>query len=319
MHEKKRSVDPYIEPYLASFDRYGQANFVGFRPIPSLVEVELIIEELLELLFPGRSGEKLESVQQMRLLITTLMQKVGSRLHQQIYLALYHDNPLNLADEQTTPYQQMADQTVAKLFSNLGTLRAMMKEDAQAAYEGDPAATSIRETIICYPGVRAITIHRIAHFLYQQNVPLVPRMLSESIHKQTGIDIHPGASIGRCFFIDHGTGVVIGETTNIGNRVKIYQGVTLGALSFPKDGSGELVRGTKRHPTLEDDVTVYANATLLGDIVVGTNTIIGSSTWIRENVPPNTLVQNTEAKHILRELPPVKKGKKCQKTPISAE
>ena len=195
-----------------------------------------------------------------------------------------------------------------------------MKEDAVSAYEGDPAATSVREILIAYPGVRALTISRIAHFLYIEAVPLVPRMLAETVHKQTGIDIHPGAEIGRCLFIDHGTGVVIGETSQIGNQVKIYQGVTLGALSFPKDQRGEIIRGAKRHPTLQDKVTIYANATLLGDITIGENAVIGSNTWIRNDVPANRLVQNKEPEVIIRKIAVNKvETKECDKKTTQSE
>ena len=301
--------DPYdftrfIDPYLESFERYGQTNFISFRPIPSMIEIESIVEDFMELLFPGRSGRRVLSHDCIRDVVITLMNRIGESLQKQIYLAWYHENPLGLADEETEPYQALAIQVVEKLFEALPSLRKMMKEDSQAAFDGDPAATSIRETILSYPGVRALTIHRISHFLYEENVPLVPRMLSETVHKQTGIDIHPGATIGRCLFIDHGTGVVIGETSVIGNQVKIYQGVTLGALSFPKNACGSLIRGAKRHPTLKDRVTVYANATLLGDITIGENTIVGSNAWIRHDVPANTLVQNEEPKNVMREIMP---------------
>ena len=265
--------------------------------------IEAIIEDFMDLLYPGRSGNEVLNYKRLKETVSQLLNQIGHTLERQIFLAWYHENPLNLADEMTKPYEEMASNVVERLFEALPTMRKMMKEDALAAFEGDPAATSVKEAILSYPGVRALTIHRISHFLYQEKVPLIPRMISEIIHKQTGIDIHPGATIGRCLFIDHGTGVVIGETTIIGNQVKIYQGVTLGALSFPKDACGALIRGTKRHPTLEDRVTIYANATILGDITVGKNTIIGSSAWIREDVPSNVIVQNSEPINKVRELP----------------
>ncbi len=295
-------IEKFIEPYLQSFERFGQANFISFRPIPSMGEVEEIVEDLIELMFPGRSGHTVLTEDCIREVIYNLMDKISKNLEKQIFAAYYHENPLNLVQEDTQTYHKLSQETVLKLLDALPKLRTMMKEDAKAAFEGDPAATSIRETIISYPGVKALTIHRISNFLYKLGTPLLPRMLSETIHKATGIDIHPGASIGRCLFIDHGTGVVIGETSVIGNQVKIYQGVTLGALSFPKDACGVLIRGAKRHPTLEDRVTVYANATILGDITIGENTIIGSNTWIHEDIPKNTLVQLEEPKIILREI-----------------
>ncbi|MEZ6067987.1 MAG: serine O-acetyltransferase EpsC [Planctomycetaceae bacterium] len=177
------------------------------------------------------------------------------------------------------------------MLESLPEIRRMLAHDVQAAFDGDPASIGPDEIIFCYPGLEAITVHRIAHQLYQQQVPLIPRIMSEWSHGQTGIDIHPGARIGPSFFIDHGTGVVIGETTEIEANVKVYQGVTLGALSFPKDGEGNLVRGTKRHPTIEEGVVIYANATVLGgDTIVGHHSVIGASVSLTKSIPPNTVV-----------------------------
>jgi len=176
---------------------------------------------------------------------------------------------------------------VLEVFGELPRLRALLQEDLQAAYDGDPAAESIEEIVFSYPSIEAITCYRIARELAVRRAPLVPRIISEYAHTQTGIDIHPGAKIGKSFFIDHGTGVVIGSTTVIGDNVKIYQGVTLGALSIPRDQCGELIRNSKRHPTIEDDVTIYAGATILGgETVVGRGSIIGGNVWLTESVPP---------------------------------
>jgi serine O-acetyltransferase len=181
----------------------------------------------------------------------------------------------------------------------------MLGADARAAYQGDPACRSIDEVVFCYPGLEAITVHRIAHEMRRMGVPFIPRMMSEWAHKQTGIDIHPGATIGESFFIDHGTGVVIGETCEIGNFVKIYQGVTLGALSFATDDEGNLVRGHKRHPTIGDRVVIYANATVLGGrTIVGHDSVIGSSVWLTHSVEPHTTVTMEKPKLRIRaELP----------------
>ncbi len=173
----------------------------------------------------------------------------------------------------------------------LPNIRDVLATDAQASYDGDPACKNLDEVILCYPGFTAVSVYRLAHELHVLKIPFIPRMMTEWVHGETGVDIHPGAQIGRHFFIDHGTGVVIGETCEIGEHVKIYQGVTLGALSFPKDENGDLVRGTKRHPTLQDNVVIYANATVLGGrTIVGHDSVIGSSVWLTESVDPFTTV-----------------------------
>lgn len=187
-----------------------------------------------------------------------------------------------------------AADTVARFIGRIPEVRRLVDTDVTAAYEGDPAATSRMEVVMAYPGLYAVTIHRLAHELYLLKVPVIPRIMSELAHSKTGIDIHPGATIGERFFIDHGTGVVIGETTVIGNNVKIYQGVTLGALSFAKDPvTGALVKGVKRHPNVEDNVVVYAGATILGgNTVIGHDSEIGGNVWLKDSVPPNSRVYN---------------------------
>ena len=182
-----------------------------------------------------------------------------------------------------------------RIIQCIPTIRAILKLDIQAGFEGDPASQTTEEVISCYPYVYAITTHRIAHEMYRMEIPLIPRIMSEWAHRRTGVDIHPGAKIGKNFFIDHGTGVVIGETTEIGDSVKLYQGVTLGALSFPKNPDGSVKKGGKRHPTLLDSVTIYSGATILGgDTVIGEGCIIGANTWITSSVPSRTLVTSQE-------------------------
>jgi serine O-acetyltransferase len=177
------------------------------------------------------------------------------------------------------------------VFARIPCVREQLSLDVRAAYQGDPAAKSIEEIVFSYPAVQAITAHRFAHEFQLRKVPMIPRILAEHAHSVTGIEIHPGARIGKRFFIDHGTGAVIGETTLIGDDVKLYQGVTLGALSMPRDEAGALIREAKRHPTIENGVTIYAGATILGgNTVIGENSVIGSNTWIIESVPPNTRV-----------------------------
>jgi serine O-acetyltransferase len=188
-------------------------------------------------------------------------------------------------------FEALAQGKAVEFLKRLPAVRDVLDRDVAAAYKGDPAAKSHHEIIFCYPGLEAITVYRVAHELLTLGVPYIPRMMTEYAHSKTGIDIHPGATIGDGFFIDHGTGVVIGETCVIGSNVKLYQGVTLGALSFAKDADGELVRGSKRHPTLEDDVIVYANATILGgNTTVGARCVIGSNVWLTQSVAPDTVV-----------------------------
>ncbi len=191
------------------------------------------------------------------------------------------------------------DAVVLRFFERLPAVRALLAADVEAAFEGDPAAKSFAEIVVAYPSIRAIAIYRIAHELFVQGVPLLPRMMTEHAHDRTGIDIHPGSKIGRRFFIDHGTGVVIGETCEIGNDVRLYQGVTLGARS-PRHG--ESLRGTKRHPTIEDDVTIYAGATILGgETVIGSGSVIGGNVWLMESVPSGSKVIAEPARHLVRQ------------------
>jgi serine O-acetyltransferase len=188
-------------------------------------------------------------------------------------------------------YEALGQAKAVEFLENLPELRRVLSRDVQAAFDGDPAVRTLDEVIFCYPGLEAVTIYRLAHLLHTLRVPLIPRMMTEWAHSKTGIDIHPGATIGDHFFIDHGTGVVIGETCEIGSHVKLYQGVTLGALSFQTDGDGNLVRGTKRHPTIEDRVVIYANATVLGGATrIGHDSVIGSNVWLTRSVDSHTTV-----------------------------
>ena len=196
-----------------------------------------------------------------------------------------------------------AKEIVDEFLAALPEVRRLVDTDVQAAYDGDPAATSRMEVVMAYPGLYAVTIHRLAHVLYKLKVPIVPRVMSELAHSKTGIDIHPGATIGERFFIDHGTGVVIGETTVIGRNVRLYQGVTLGGLSFDKDSTGALVKGLKRHPNIEDNVVIYANATILGgDTTIGHDSEIGGNVWIKESVPPYSRVYNKPPAPVIKKI-----------------
>ncbi|RHW37622.1 serine acetyltransferase [Lysinibacillus yapensis] len=191
--------------------------------------------------------------------------------------------------------KEKADLIVIDLIKKLPEIRRVIQTDIRAAYNGDPATTSLEEILLSYPSIQSITIHRIAHELYKAGVPIIPRIMSEYAHRLTGIDIHPGASIGEYFFIDHGTGVVIGETCTIGRNVKIYQGVTLGAKSFPLDEHGNPIKGIKRHPNIEDNVVIYSGATILGgDTTIGQNSVIGGNIWLTQSVPANSRVYQTQ-------------------------
>lgn len=197
------------------------------------------------------------------------------------------------------------NEVVGAFVARIDDVRRLVETDIDAAYDGDPAATSRMEVVMSYPGVYAVTIHRLAHELYTLKVPVIPRVMSELAHSKTGIDIHPGATIGERFFIDHGTGVVIGETTVIGRNVRLYQGVTLGGLSFAKDSSGALVKGLKRHPNIEDNVVIYANATILGgETTIGHDSEIGGNVWLKDSVPPFSRVYNKPPNPIIRTILP---------------
>jgi serine O-acetyltransferase len=231
--------------------------------------------------------------------VGALVDGLHDKLTQQVARALRHE----LCDE--SPHvdcEAMAQPKAMELLRRLPDVRKVLEQDVDAAYRGDPAARSHHEIIFSYPGLEAISVYRVAHELYTLGVPFIPRMMTEFAHSKTGIDIHPGATIGPGFFIDHGTGVVIGETTDIGRNVKLYQGVTLGALSFDRDGNGLLVHGAyKRHPTLADDVVVYANATILGgQTVVGEGAVIGSNVWLTKSVEPFAVVVLDNPQHKIK-------------------
>ncbi len=261
-------------------------------PMPSLEALAEIMSRLKAALFPGFFGVSKVHIESIRYHTAANLDSIFRQLAEQIRrggcfaCASYATDCLSC--------EQASAQKAMQFMERLPYLRRMLSSDAKAAYEGDPAATSAGETIFCYPSMLAMTHHRIAHELYLLGVPVIPRIIAEMAHSATGIDIHPGATIGEEFFIDHGTGVVIGETCIIGKNCRLYQGVTLGALSFPKDDEGMLVKGIPRHPILEDNVTVYAGATILGRITIGSGTIIGGNVWVTHDVPAGEkLVQQT--------------------------
>ena len=251
-----------------------------------------LIGHLRAALFPGVYEDTPIDENRTALIIGTKLREAASLLSSLIERTLY--NACRRAEKDTntcTECGERAAQATQTLLSALPEIRRMLDLDIQAAYEGDPAVRNREEILLSYPFIEAITIHRLAHVLYMQRVPIIPRVMSEYAHQRTGIDIHPGAQIGKSFFIDHGTGVVIGETTTIGDRVKMYQGVTLGARSFALDADGNPVKGVKRHPDIEDDVILYAGATILGgDTRIGAGSVIGGNVWLTHSVPAGSKV-----------------------------
>ena len=286
--EIRHRLPGIIDDLVASSRDPGLFAHVDAELIPSEEKAVEIIHGTRRLLFPGYfNGQALDD-NQLQYATGMEVTRLFEILSAEIALSVKHD--CQRYDLVCTHCQERGQQEAITFLRKLPEIRKILTTDVQAAYDGDPAAKNVDEVIISYPGVLAITIHRIAHQLRRQNIPLLPRIMSEYAHSITGIDIHPGATIGRSFFIDHGTGVVIGETTEIGVHVRIYQGVTLGALSLPKD-QVEQLRQEKRHPTIEDDVTIYAGATILGgETVIGRGSVIGGSVWITSSVPPGTKV-----------------------------
>lgn len=277
-------------------------NFIDVRNLPVRDKIIGILELFMELLFPGYTGKRKVTRDTVESVVHELLVVIRREMAEQIELALRHQ--CRLQECTTCDCSTLAATRASELLNRIPDIRDLLKGDVEAAYAGDPAARSFEEIVISYPYISAIAIHRVAHELYLLEVPLIPRIMSEYAHSLTGIDIHPGARIGRHFFIDHGTGVVIGETAVIGDHVKIYQGVTLGALSFPKDESGKIIRDQKRHPTLEDEVTVYAEATILGDITIGKGAVIGGNVWIRESVPASTVVSMAKPEALYKKKGP---------------
>ena len=268
--------------------------------LPGTGAIIAVLEKLLGVLYPGCHGQAPIAHESCKHHLRDTLNQIGTDLYDQCHRSFKYacERAKCITCDDCAAH---AHRAVEQLLSGLPVIRDTLQEDIQAAYEGDPAAKTTMEIVMSYPGIYAITVHRIAHVLYTGGVPLIPRVMSEHAHSKTGIDIHPGATIGPGFFIDHGTGVVIGETCVIGRRVKLYQGVTLGALSFAKDAStGILIKGTKRHPNVEDGVIIYAGATILGgDTVIGCNSVIGGNVWLPHSVPPNSRVYNQSPSPII--------------------
>lgn len=257
-------------------------------PLPSRDKISEIVEEIRAVIFPGYFGRSELNRSNICFHVGSTLDFVLRELTEQVRRGLCFICSDDIEDSSEC---EKHARRVAQLFlDRLPSIQKMLITDIIAAYEGDPAAKSPDETIFCYPGIQAITNYRLAHELNNLNVPLIPRIITEHAHSITGIDIHPGATIGESFFIDHGTGVVIGETCEIGRRVRIYQGVTLGAKSFPLDSEGKPIKGIKRHPIVEDDVIIYSGATILGRVTIGRGSTIGGNVWLTESVPPRSIV-----------------------------
>lgn len=275
----------------------------GGRELPSREVLSGVIEGLRGALFPMRLGppdlrQDSEDWYVGHTLDTALQALLG-----QVRLELAHDSRQRGLSPTADELSDQAQQVVRHFAEDLPTLRRLLDEDVLAAYRGDPAARSVDEILLCYPGIAAMIHHRIAHRLYALGVPLLARLVAEQAHGQTGIDIHPGAQIGAGCFIDHGTGVVVGETAVLGERVRLYQAVTLGAKRFPVDGDGQLQKGLPRHPIVEDDVVVYAGATILGRITIGRGSSIGGNVWLTHSVPPGSHITQASAQQSREEIP----------------
>lgn len=303
-------TEKLAEAIVGTYDGDTGINFIDVTNLPVRDKILEILDLLIELLFPGYTGRRTVTRRNIKFIVGDILCRVRTALAEQIELALRHQCRLESCP--TDDCKTMAGQVTEDLLNRLPAIREMLRGDVQAAYDGDPAAQSFEEIVISYPYIIAIATHRIAHELYLKDIPLIPRIMSESAHSKTGIDIHPGASIGKNFFIDHGTGVVIGETTIIGNNVKLYQGVTLGAMSFPKDARGRVIKGGKRHPTIENNVTIYAEATILGNVTIGAGATINGNAWIKKSVPPGVTVTVATPKS-LHTHPEQHKGQKNNK------
>lgn len=296
---KETELQTVTDELVQSYSVCGRMHHIGHDALPSREAVIEILRDLFELIYPGYGRRQNLHMGNIAYYVGGLLDSLHDRICEQIMRAMRHDRCKGDADYDCEGEAQ--NKTFA-FFRQLPEVRRLLEQDVEAAYRGDPAARSHHEIVFSYPGLEAVTMFRLAHELHELGVAYIPRMMTEHAHSKTGIDIHPGATIGPGFFIDHGTGVVIGETTVIGENVKLYQGVTLGALSFDRDGDGELVHGDyKRHPTIGDNVVVYANATILGGkTVVGEGAVIGSNVWITRSVEPYAVVVLDNPQHKVR-------------------
>ena len=286
----EKGLPDLVQKISENYEIYGGINHLDEKDLPSKKVVTEILEDLLSVLFPGYLGKEKVTKSDINDYLAKTLTSIYTRLAKEVDKSLKYFCRRNKKCPEDICIK-IAKMIVKQLLEELCRIRISLSGDIEAAYCGDPAAKSFDEVILSYPCVLAISTHRIAHELYIRDVPLIPRIMSEYAHSITGIDIHPGAKIGKNFFIDHGTGVIVGETAEIGDNVKIYQGVTLGALSFPKDEKGHPIKGIKRHPTVGNGVVIYSNASILGEkAVIGDNATIGGNVWITSRVPSDTIV-----------------------------
>lgn len=315
-NEFTTELETITQAILTSYVDHEKTQRVGEAFLPSRDRIVELVDRVRQLLFPGFFGQKELTQENIKFHVGNMLASLMAELGEQIYHCLCYGEV-----GEGEPCRVEADKIAREFLSGVPALREELSRDAEAAFDGDPAAKSIAEIVYSYPGYYAVSVYRIAHKLLSLNVPLMPRIMTEHAHSLTGVDIHPGARIGKSFFVDHGTGVVIGETAIIGDHVKIYQGVTLGARSFPKDELGRVRKDLQRHPTIEDDVTIYANATILGgktiirrgaviggnatvfgeQIEIGAGARVGSNTFVSDSVEPGaTVVPNAPALRVHR-------------------
>jgi serine O-acetyltransferase len=286
----EKGLPKLVDEIMVNYQKFGGMDHLEGKDLPAKKVVIEVLEDLFTILFPGYLGDSEITKANVKYYLGTKLTSVYTRLTGEVEKSLkYICRKISECPQDVC--QKRAHVVVKELLEKLPEIRSMLSGDIEAAYIGDPAAVSSEEVILSYPCVLAISTYRIAHELYLNGVPLISRIMSEHMHSLTGIDIHPGAKIGKSFFIDHGTGVVIGETAEIGDNVKLYQGVTLGALSFPKDEKGNIIKGRKRHPTIGNNVVIYSGATLLGpEAIVGDNVVIGGNVWITSPVAAGTKI-----------------------------
>jgi serine O-acetyltransferase len=281
-----RKMEKLISEITHTYKGDSGINFIDVSNLPLRQKIFEILDLLTEVLFPGYTGKRTVTKSNINFILGDILCQVYTELSEQIERAYQYQCRIKKCDG--CDCLTMAENATQHLLTQLPRIRERLKGDVGAAFKGDPAAKSFEEIVISYPCIMAIATYRIAHELYLKEVPLIPRIMSECAHSKTGIDIHPGAKISKNFFIDHGTGVVVGETSVIGDNVRFYQGVSLIAVSIPK--KAQSIKSAKRHPTIEDDVTIYAEATILGDVTIGKSSVIGGNVWIRNSVPPGTTV-----------------------------